>query len=118
MAIKDYHNRAMKLLYDRFDTTAIISYDNKSYSVKTLVHGLSDADISTGKYSSSTLYFSFRIDDLKSAKERKTGKTGCIITGFKGRDIIYKGTKYSIDAENPNGSTEDIVILRGVVASA
>ena len=82
------------------------------------MHGLSDADISNGKYSSTTLYFSFRYEDLKSAKERKTGKTGCIITGFKGRDIIYKGTKYSIDAENPNGSTEDIVILRGVVASA
>lgn len=116
---KDYHNRAMKLHGNLFSSICTLSYGTSpnilAYDIKCSVNGLTDADISTGKYSYSTLYFTLYYDDIKSATEKKTGVQKCITNGFKGKSIIYEGTKYAIDAENPNGSTRDCVVLRGVI---
>ena len=116
---KDFHNRGMALHGNYFDTTATIRYTEsnviKQFIVKCTINGLGDADVATGKYSSTTTYFTFRIDDLKSAIEIKTKKTGCIIRGFIGKDVIFNGKTYSVEAENPNGSTQDCIVLRGII---
>ena len=119
MVSKKWHNKGMKVHSSLYDTIATISYTIgttvKSYNVPCTINGLSDQEKATGAYSLSTLYFTFRYDDIKLATEKKTKLADCIVRGFKGKDIIYLGTKYSIDAESPNGSTQDCVVLRGLV---
>jgi hypothetical protein len=116
---KNYHNRAMKLHGNLFSTICTLSYGTapniQAYDIKCSINGLTDADIATGKYTSSTLYFTLYYDDIKVAKDKKTGVSTCILNGFKGKSITFEGTKYAIDAENPNGSTRDCVVLRGVL---
>ena len=109
----------MKKYGTYYEAICTLSYGTSpnilAYDIKCSVNGLTDADIATGKYSYSTLYFTLYYDDIKSATEKKTGVQKCITNGFKGKSIIYEGTKYAIDAENPNGSTRDCVVLRGVI---
>ena len=116
---KDYHNRGMKLHGNLFDSKCTITYTTnnviKAYDIKCIVASLSDEEKATGKYSLSTLYFTLYYDNIKIATEKKTKTTDCITSGFQGKSITYEGVKYAIDAENPNGSTRDCVVLRGVV---
>ena len=116
---KDYHNRGMKLHGNLFDSKCTITYTVntvvKAYDIKCTVASLSNEEKATGKYSLSTLYFTLYYDNIKTATEKKTKTTDCITSEFIGKSITYEGVKYAIDAENPNGSTRDCVVLRGVV---
>ena len=116
---KDYHNRGMKLHGNLFDSKCTITYTVntvvKAYDIKCTVASLSNEEKATGKYSLSTLYFTLCYDNIKTATEKKTKTTDCITSGFIGKSITYEGVKYAIDAENPNGSTRDCVVLRGVI---
>lgn len=115
----DFHNRGMRLHGNLFDSYCTITYTinniTKAYDIKCTVAGLSYEEKATGKYSLSTLYFTLYYDNIKIATEKKTKTTDCITNGFTGKSITYKGVKYAIDAENPNGSTRDCIVLRGVV---
>ena len=119
---KDYHNRLMARHSELFDTYASISYSINSviqnYKVKCTINSITDVELDSGSWTSDTRDFTFRIDDLKVATETKTKVAKCILSEFKGKDIIYDGTRYSIVSENPNGSTQDCVVLRGVIKVA
>ena len=116
---KDYHNRGMKLHGNLFDSKCTITYTVntvvKAYDIKCTVADISDEEKATGKYALTTTYFTLYYDNIKIATEKKTKTADCITNGFTGKSITYKGVKYAIDAENPNGSTRDCVVLRGVV---
>lgn len=113
---RDAHNRGMKRLSMMFDTFITISYIKanvtKAYTVKCTVNSVSDAELASGKYNVDTRDFTLRYDDIKESVEVTTLVKGCPMRNFKDKNIIYEGAKYSVDAENPNGSTRDCVVLR------
>ena len=115
----DFYNRGMRLHGNLFGSKCTITYtvNNvvKAYDIKCTVAGLSDEEKATGQYALTTTYFTLYYDNIKIATEKKTKATDCIMQGFIGKSIIFNGTKYAIDAENPNGSTRDCVVLRGVI---
>jgi hypothetical protein len=120
LEIKDLHSKAMKFHGNLYNSKCTITYTInsiiKAYDIKCTVASLSDEEKATGKYSLSTLYFTLYYDNIKISTEKKTKTTDCITSGFQGKSITYNGVKYAIDAENPNGSTRDCVVLRGVIS--
>lgn len=120
--MREFHSRLMARHSDLFDDILSISYKigtvTKAYRIACTVSSISDEEKASGKWDASAIDFKLTYDNIGLAEELKTKKKDCILSGFKGKNLIYEGTTYRIESENPNGSTKDCVILRGVVYNA